>query len=104
MTLEHSLVCYPPLHKEICETKISYQVEATTEKRYMVIRGNGMFSRVTKCTGIRARPDLTGMYNYNVLKLIFCFKEFAKKTTNLLRNEWYHTKEQILFVKMIIEF
>ena len=37
------------------------QVEATTENRGMVIRGNGLISRVTQCTGITARPDLTGI-------------------------------------------
>ena len=38
-----------------------YQVEANTEKQGMVIKGNGLFSRVTQCTGITARPDLTGI-------------------------------------------
>ena len=37
------------------------QVEATTAKRPVVIRGNGLFSQVTNCTGIMARPDLTGI-------------------------------------------
>ena len=38
-----------------------YQVEATTEKRPMVIRGNGLFFRDTKCTEITGRPDFTGI-------------------------------------------
>ena len=37
------------------------QVEATTEKRPMVIRGNRLFFRDTKCTEITGRPDLTGI-------------------------------------------
>ena len=37
------------------------QVEATTEKRPMVIRGNGLFFRDTKCTEIPGRPELTGI-------------------------------------------
>ena len=59
------------------------QVEATTAKRPMVMRGNGLFSWVTKCTGITARPVLTGMY-YSIVTHI-CFTEFAKKTTTLLK-------------------
>ena len=39
----------------------SVQVGATTEKRLMMISGNGLFSRVTLCTGITARPDFTGI-------------------------------------------
>ena len=38
-----------------------HQVEATTEKRPMVTRGNGLFFRDTKCTEITGRPDLTGI-------------------------------------------
>ena len=37
------------------------QVEATTEKRPMVIRGNRLFFRDIKCTEIPGRPDLTGI-------------------------------------------
>ena len=47
------------------------QVEATTGKRHMVLRGDGLFSRVARCTVITARPDLTGNYIYNVSKLKF---------------------------------
>ena len=32
------------------------------EKRPMVIKGNGLFSRVTQCTGITGHPDLTGIF------------------------------------------
>ena len=35
----------------------SYQVEATTEKRPMVTKASGLFSRAAKCTEIAARPD-----------------------------------------------
>ena len=38
-----------------------HQVEATTGKQAVVIKGNGLFSRVTECTEITARPDLTGI-------------------------------------------
>ena len=37
------------------------QVEATTAKQPVVIRGTGLFSRVAQCTGNTARPDLTGI-------------------------------------------
>ena len=50
-----------------------YQVEATTGKRPMLTKGTRLFSRVTKCTVITARPDLTGIYKNNILILIFCF-------------------------------
>ena len=42
---------------EVCNK----QVEATTEKRPMVRRGNGLFFRDTKCTEITGRHDLTGI-------------------------------------------
>ena len=37
------------------------QVEATTEKHPMVIRGNGLFFQDTKCPEITGRPDLIGI-------------------------------------------
>ena len=42
-------------------------------KRPMLTNGTRLFSRVIKCTGITARPDLTGIYKNDILKLIFCF-------------------------------
>ena len=54
-------------------TTDDYQVEATTGKRPVLTKGNRLFSRVAKCTVITACPDLTGIYNNNILRLIFCF-------------------------------
>ena len=34
-------------------------------------KGTRLFSWVTKCTGITAHPDLTGIYKNDILKLIF---------------------------------
>ena len=50
------------------------QVEATTEKRGMVISGNGLFSRVTQCTGITAPPVLTGICTYYLETHIFFYR------------------------------
>ena len=47
------------------------QVEATTVKQPVVIKRKGLFSRVTKCTRITARPDLIGIWKYHILRLIF---------------------------------
>ena len=38
----------------------SEQVEATTEKQCIVIKGKVLFFRATKCTEIMTRPGLTG--------------------------------------------
>ena len=54
-------------------TKPHEQVEATTGKRPMLTKGNRLFSRVTKCTGITARPALTGIYKDNILNLYLFF-------------------------------
>ena len=51
---------------------ITNQVEATTGKRPMLTKGTRLFSRVTKCTGITARPDFTGIYKNDIIKHIFC--------------------------------
>ena len=48
-------------HRAVTLSQNSHQIEATMEKRPMLIRGNGLFSRVAKCTEITARPDLTGI-------------------------------------------
>ena len=53
-----------------CQCK---QVEATPEKWPVMTKGNRLFSWVAKHTEITARPDLTGIYIYNTLKLIFLF-------------------------------
>ena len=46
------------IYNQIPDNVLLNQVEATTEKRPMVIRGNRLFSRVAKCTGTTARPEL----------------------------------------------
>ena len=61
MTLESGGgVCMPKArYRELLKRAAGdHQVEATTEKQAVLIRGNGLFSRVVKCTGIMARPVL----------------------------------------------
>ena len=42
-------------------------------KRPVLTKGTRLFSWVTKCTVITAHPDLTGIYNNNILNLVFSF-------------------------------
>ena len=53
-------------------------------KRSVLIKQYRLVYRIAMSTGIRARPDLTGIHN--TFKLIFCLTEFAKKTSTLLNN------------------
>ena len=53
-------------------TKVGKTIGATTGKRPILIKRYGLVYRAAMCTGITARPDLTGIYKHNTLKDIFC--------------------------------